>query len=237
VTHSEGAARPELTVLMPVYNELPTVERALEAVFAADLGVDYELIVVDDGSTDGTRELLEARDWPSNVRLLLHERNRGKGAAIRTGLAHACGEVTTVFDADLEYDPHDLVRVIAPIRRGEATAVFGVRAFEGHTSHSFLFVLGNRAVTLVANVLFNVYLRDLMTCHKAMRTEIFRSLPLRADGFEIEPEIAARLLQHGERIYEVPVEYRARSSNEGKKLTARDGLRVVATLVRCRLRG
>jgi len=237
VSDPHGAARPELTVLMPVYNELATVETALTAALETDLGVDRELIVIDDGSTDGTRELLEARDWPSDARLVLHKRNRGKGAAIRTGLAEARGEITAILDADLEYDPHDIAKVIEPILRGEATAVFGVRAFEGHTSHSFLYVLGNRGVTLVANLLFNVYLRDLMTCHKAVRTEIFRDLPLRADGFEIEPEIAARLIQHGERIYEVPVEYRARGSDEGKKLTARDGLRVVATLVRCRLTG
>jgi glycosyltransferase involved in cell wall biosynthesis len=222
---------------MPVYNEQATVERALDRLFDAGLGLDWELIVVDDGSTDGSRELLQARSWPETARLVLHERNRGKGAAIRTGLAEARGEITTILDADLEYDPHDIVRVVAPIRQGEANAVFGVRAFEGHTSHSFLYVLGNRAVTLAANLLFNVYLRDLMTCHKAARTGVFRTLPLRANGFEIEPEIAARLLQRGERIYEVPVEYRARGSDEGKKLTARDGLRVVATLVRCRLTG
>jgi glycosyltransferase involved in cell wall biosynthesis len=235
VSEPRGAERPELTVVMPVYNEMARIETALSRLFAADLDLDWELLVVDDGSTDGTREFLQAHDWPPNARLVLHERNRGKGAAVRTGLAEARGELTTIFDADLEYDPGDIAQVVAPIRRGEATAVFGVRAFEGHTSHSFLYVLGNRGVTLVANVLFNVYMRDLMTCHKAVRTDIFRSLPLRADGFEIEPEIAARLIQHGERIYEVAVEYRARGSDEGKKLTASDGLRVVATLLRCRL--
>jgi dolichol-phosphate hexosyltransferase len=110
-----------------------------------------------------------------------------------------------------------------------------VRVFEGHTSHSFLYVMGNRGVTLAANILFNVYLKDLMTCHKAIRTEVFKSLPLRARGFEIEPEIAARLLQHGERIYEVPASYAARAHDEGKKLTSRDGVKVIATLLRCRL--
>ncbi len=118
---------------------------------------------------------------------------------------------------------------------GDTNAVFGVRAFDGYTSHSFLYVLGNKGVTLVANVLFNVYLRDLMTCHKAIRTDVFRQLPLRASGFDIEPEITARLLQAGERIFEVPVHYKARSSEDGKKLTALDGLRTVATLIRCRV--
>jgi hypothetical protein len=118
--------------------------------------------------------------------------------------------------------------------KGDANAVFGVRAFDGHTSHSFLYVMGNRGVTLAANILFNTYIADLMTCHKAIRTELFRGLPLRARGFDIEPEITARLLQRGERIFEVPVSYRARRTEEGKKLTSLDGFRVIATLLRCR---
>jgi len=224
-----------LSVLMPVYNEAPTVRRAIEEVLAAEVGMDLELIVVDDGSTDGTRELLESGGWPGRVRILHHDRNRGKGAAVRTALADARGEFATIFDADLEYEPGDLAALLPPLVEGRANAVFGVRAFDGYTSHSFLYVMGNKAVTLVANVLFNVYLRDLMTCHKAMRTDLFRSLPLRASGFTIEPEIAARLLQRRERIFEVPVHYNARPSDAGKKLTAMDGVRVVGELVRCRL--
>jgi glycosyltransferase involved in cell wall biosynthesis len=169
------------------------------------------------------------------VRVLLHDRNRGKGAAVRTALADASGEFAAIFDADLEYEPGDLAPLVTPLLDGTANAAFGYRAFDGFTSHSFLYVLGNRGVTLVANVLFNVYLKDLMTCHKVIRTDIFRALPLRARGFEIEPEIAARLIQHGERIFEVPVRYKARATEEGKKLTWVDGLRVVRTLVRCRL--
>jgi dolichol-phosphate hexosyltransferase len=220
---------------MPVYNEVATVRQAIDEVLAADIGTDIELIVVDDGSTDGTLEILDGTDWPATVRVLKHDRNRGKGAAVRTALAEARGEFSAIFDADLEYDPADLADLLPPLVKGDTNAVFGVRVFDGYTSHSFLFVLGNRGVTLVANILFNVYLRDLMTCHKAIRTDVFRSLPLEASGFAIEPEIAARLLQRGERIFEVPVHYKARGSDEGKKLTAMDGLRVVATLVRCRL--
>jgi glycosyltransferase involved in cell wall biosynthesis len=220
---------------MPVYNEAATVEQAIEEVLAADLGTDLELIVIDDGSTDGTRQILDAREWPEGTRLLTHERNQGKGAAVRTGLAAARGDFTAIFDADLEYDPSDLAALLPPLVEGRTNAVFGVRAFDGYTSHSFLYVMGNKTVTLVANVLFNVYLRDLMTCHKAMRTDLFRSLPLRASGFTIEPEITARLLQRGERIFEVPVHYNARPSDAGKKLTAMDGVRVVGELVRCRL--
>jgi glycosyltransferase involved in cell wall biosynthesis len=166
--------------------------------------------------------------------LLEHEHNAGKGAAVRTALEHARGELAAIFDADLEYDPGDFAQLLGPLLDGTANAVFGVRAFDGATSHSFLFVMGNKGVTLVANVLFNVYLHDIMTCHKVLRTELFRSLPLSARGFEIEPEITARLIQRRERIFEVPVHYRARSHAEGKKLQARDGLRVVATLLRCR---
>jgi glycosyltransferase involved in cell wall biosynthesis len=219
---------------MPVYNEVATIRQAVDEVLAADIGTELELVIVDDGSTDGTLEILDTTYWPPNVRVLKHERNQGKGAAVRTGLEAARGEYAAIFDADLEYDPADLANLLPPLMSGNTNAVFGVRAFDGYTSHSFLYVLGNKGVTLVANILFNVYLRDLMTCHKAIRTDVFRSLELRESGFGIEPEIAARLLQRGERIFEVPVHYKARGSDQGKKLTSRDGLRVVATLLRCR---
>ena len=226
---------PQLSILVPVYNEVATVDRAIDALLAADLPVTTEVVVVDDGSTDGTADVLRGRSWDdSKARLHTHERNQGKGAAVRTALADARGEFSTIFDADLEYDPEDLLTLLPPLLDGTTKAVFGVRAFDGFTSHSFLFVLGNRAVTLAANVLFNVYIKDLMTMHKAIRTDVFRSLPLREPGFAIEPEIAARLLQRGERIYEVPVRYKARATEEGKKLTWVDGLRVVRTLLRCR---
>lgn len=223
-----------LSILMPVYNEAATVQRAITEVLAAELPVDFELIVVDDGSTDGTREILRREEWPERVTRLEHEVNQGKGAAIRTALGHASGEWAAIFDADLEYDPNDLALLLPPLVDGRSNAAFGVRAFDGYTSHSFLYVLGNKGVTLAANILFNVYLHDMMTCHKAIRTDIFRSLPLRSPGFAIEPEITARLLQRGERIFEVPVHYRARATAEGKKLTTVDGVRVIATLLRCR---
>jgi glycosyltransferase involved in cell wall biosynthesis len=224
-----------LSILMPAYNEQERVEQAIGAVLATELPTDFELVVVDDGSTDGTGEILRSGgDWDGRVRLLEHGSNRGKGAAVKTALEHARGDYAAIFDADLEYEPSDLARLMPPLLDGRANACFGVRAFDGYTSHSFLYVLGNKGVTLAANVLFNVYLRDIMTCQKMLRTDLFRSLPLRAAGFAIEPEIAARLVQRGERIFEVPVQYRARSTAEGKKLTALDGFRVLATLVRCR---
>jgi glycosyltransferase involved in cell wall biosynthesis len=234
IAHLVVPESPGLSILMPVYNERATVERAVREVLDAKLPVDFELVIVDDGSTDGTRQVLEEGDWPDQVRILHHDRNRGKGAAVRTALAEAGGRFSAIFDADLEYEPDDLAILLDQLLRGTSRAVFGVRAFDGYTSHSFLYVMGNRGVTLAANVLFNVYLKDLMTCQKALETELFRSLPLREDGFAIEPEITARLLQRGERIFEVPVRYKARSSDEGKKLTAVDGVRVLRTLLRCR---
>jgi hypothetical protein len=138
------------------------------------------------------------------------------------------------MDADLEYDPADLGLLMPPLIDGRCNACFGVRAFDGYTSHSFLFVMGNKGVTLACNVLFNVFLHDIMTMHKMIRTDVFRSLQLRSAGFAIEPEITARLVQRREPIFEVPVHYRARSNDEGKKLTAYDGVRVLATLLRCR---
>jgi glycosyltransferase involved in cell wall biosynthesis len=219
---------------MPVYNERERVERAIAEVLDTPLPTEFELIVVDDGSTDGTREILRSGSWDGRVRLIEHPENRGKGAAVQTALHEARGEYSAIFDADLEYDPTDLGLLMPPLLDGRTNACFGVRAFDGYTSHSFLFVLGNKGVTFACNVLFNVYLHDIMTCHKMIRTDVFRSLALRSPGFAIEPEITARLVQRGERIFEVPVHYRARATEEGKKLTALDGFRVLGTLLRCR---
>ena len=225
-----------LSILMPVYNERATVEHAIEDALSAELPVERrELVVVDDGSTDGTRELLAGKTLPENARLVLHERNLGKGAAVQTALRNATGEFAAILDADLEYRAADLAVVIEPLLAGEASVVFGTRAWASHTAYSFWYVMGNKAVTLAANVLYNCFISDVMTCHKAMRTELFRSLALSERGFGIEPEIAARVLRSGERIYEVPVTYRARSREAGKKLTAVDGLRVLRTLIRCRI--
>jgi dolichol-phosphate hexosyltransferase len=220
---------------MPVFDERATVERAVATVLESSVPEPYELLLVDDGSRDGTSELLRSSKWPDQVCLLSHDRNRGKGAAIKTGLEAARGTYTTILDADLEYSPEDIPALIEPLQRGEARAVFGNRTFRSHSAYSFWYVLGNRAVTLFTNVVYNCWISDLMTGQKAIETELFRSLRLRERGFAVEAEITARLLGGGVRIYEVPVEYRARSREEGKKLTALDGLRVMRTLVRCRL--
>jgi glycosyltransferase involved in cell wall biosynthesis len=225
-----------LTILMPVYDELATVERAIEDALTAELPVDSrQLVVVDDGSRDGTRELLAGREWGDDVTVVFHDRNRGKGAALRTGLQHATGDFSAVLDADLEYRAADLAPLLETLLSGDARVVFGTRSWSSHAAFSFWYVVGNKVVTLATNVIYNCWISDVMTCHKAMSTELFRSLRLRERGFAIEPEIAARAIRTGERIYEVPITYRARSREDGKKLTALDGLRVLRTLVRCRV--
>ena len=225
-----------LSILMPVYNELATVERAIDDALSAELPVDArQLVIVDDGSTDGTRELLQSRELPEEVTFVLHERNRGKGAALQTALQHATGSWSAVLDADLEYRAADLAPLLEPLLSGEAHVVFGTRSWSSHSAYSFWYVVGNKGVTFATNLIYNCWISDVMTCHKAMSTELFKSLRLRERGFAIEPEVTARVLRAGERIYEVPISYAARSREEGKKLTALDGLRVLKTLVRCRV--
>jgi glycosyltransferase involved in cell wall biosynthesis len=225
-----------LSILMPVYNERSTLERAVEDALTAELPVDgRQLVIVDDGSTDGTLELIRSTEWPESVTVVEHDRNRGKGAALRTALQHATGDFAAILDADLEYRAADLAPLLEPLLAGEARVVYGTRSWSSHSAFSFWYVMGNKAVTQATNVLYNCWISDVMTCHKAMSTELFRSLRLRERGFAIEPEITARVLLAGERIYEVPITYKARSREEGKKLTALDGLRVLRTLVRCRI--
>jgi dolichol-phosphate hexosyltransferase len=226
---------PDLSILMPVYNERPTIAAAVEQVLRADLPVEgFELVVVDDRSTDGTREWLQTQEWPPEVRLLLHPENRGKGAAVVTALEHARGTYVTILDADLEYKAANIAPLLQPLLRGDAEAVYGVRGFDARSAYSFWYVVGNKLVTMASNALFNTWLSDIMTCQKVLPTDLFRALRLRETGFAVEAEITARLIQAGVRIYEVPISYQARSREDGKKLTALDGVRVLATLVRSR---
>lgn len=231
-------AGPQLSILVPVYNEQATVKSAIDRILETEYPVDeVELVIVDDGSTDGTDALLREIATDSRVNLFTHAKNAGKGEAVKTAIRNATGTYAAIMDADLEYEPSDIGKLLEPILKGEAKVVFGARGFESHSAFSFWYVIGNKGVTLVANLLFNCFLSDIMTCHKVMSTEVWRSLDLRCNGFDIEPEIAGKVLAQGHRIYEVPVRYRARGREEGKKLTAVDGLRVVRTLVQCRLAG
>jgi glycosyltransferase involved in cell wall biosynthesis len=228
---------PELSILMSAYNEEATIERAVERVLDADIGADsFELIVVENGSTDATREVLEGREWPQQVRIVHIDENKGKGAGVRAALVQATGTYSAILDADLEYDPADIGKLLLPLREDVADAVFGTRVFNAHSAYGFWYVLGGRAVNLVANALYNTWLSDLSSCHKAMLTERFRSLRLREDGFTIEAEIGARLLRGGAVIYEVPVSYASRPREAGKKITVWDGMRMFWTLLRCRIR-
>ena len=226
------AATRSLSVLIPVHNEERTLERVLDAVEGRP--EVSEIVLVNDGSTDATRQILEARTFSVPAQVIHHERNRGKGNAIRTAISAATSELALIQDADLEYDPSDYPLLMAPFARPGVTVVYGTRSFTSHTAYSFWFVIGNRLVNLWSNVLYNTYLSDLETGFKVMSLETWRSLDLRSDGFELEPEITAKLVRRGHRIYEVPISYTARSREEGKKLTWKDGLKAIWTLTRLR---
>jgi dolichol-phosphate hexosyltransferase len=222
-----------LSVLIPVHNEERTLAPLLDAVEARP--EVSEVVVVDDGSTDTTPDILATRRFRVPAQLIRHHTNRGKGGAIRTALAAATGDVALVQDADLEYDPADYPLLLEPFARRGAQVVYGTRSFSSHTAYSFWFVMGNKAVNLWSNLLFNSYLSDLETGYKVMPLETWRSLDLRSNGFDIEPEITAKLLRGGHRIYEVPISYAARTRAEGKKLTWQDGVKALWTLGRIRV--
>jgi glycosyltransferase involved in cell wall biosynthesis len=235
------AGQPLVSVLVAAYDEEATVEEILRRV--ADLPLRTEILAVDDGSRDGTGLLLrrlEAEGEIPGLRVLGHSRNRGKGAALRTAIAASRGDIVVVQDADLEYDPGDLPRVLEPIFDGHADVVYGTRLRGGgqpQRVHMFWHYLGNRVLSLLTNVLFNTTISDMETGHKAFRGELIRSLELTSEGFDIEPEVTAKLLRRdGLRVYEVPISYFGRGYDEGKKITWRDGLRAIKVLLRFRLR-
>jgi glycosyltransferase involved in cell wall biosynthesis len=222
----------KLSILMPVYNELATLASAIKEVLDVDFPCEIELVVVDDGSTDGTRELYPSFANDARLSIHLHERNQGKGAAIRTAASVATGDYLIMCDADLEYSPAQIPSLLARVAAGDAEVVYGTRTFGSHNSYSFVYVLGNKAVTTLANVLFNCYISDLETCFKLMPTALYRDLRVREAGFGMEAEVTGKLLRRGIRPYEVPISYRARSRAAGKKLTWRDGAEAVWILLR-----
>jgi dolichol-phosphate hexosyltransferase len=225
----------KLSILMPVFNEEARVAGAVKQALDVDYPCEVELVVVDDGSRDGTAEIVARVDDP-RVRVFSHPRNRGKGAAIRTAAENATGEYMVILDADLEYDPEDIPRLLEPVLDGRATVVYGNRSFGSHSSFSFWYVMGNKAVTTAANVLFNCYLGDLETCFKLMPVALYRSLDVRSQGFGMEAEVTGKLLRRRVRPYEVPINYRARTREEGKKITWRDGVEAFWILARERAR-
>lgn len=224
---------PVLSVLIPALNEGATLSRVVDDVLA--VAEPLEVILVDDGSTDDTWAIMS--DYASRhprVRAFRHRRNMGKGAAVQTALKRARGAYVIVQDADLEYEPAEYTQLLDPVRKGVATIVYGSRAFASHSAYSYWYVLGNKAVTMAVNVLYNVYLSDMETCYKLMPRGVARSLGIEARGFGVEPEVTAKLLRLGHRIYEVPITYTARSREEGKKLTAMDGVKALGILLRYR---
>jgi glycosyltransferase involved in cell wall biosynthesis len=228
----------KLSVIVPVFNERNTVVEVLRRMRAIELpdGIEREIIVVDDGSGDGTRDVLRQLG-DSTVRIVMHDRNRGKGAAVRTGFTHATGDYVLIQDADLEYDPEDWPKLLNPVLRGKARVVYGSRFTGERRNMLLLHWIGNRFLSMVTNVLYNTTLSDMETCYKLIERDLVSSLRLSSDRFDIEPEITAKILKRGIRIYEVPISYSGREFDEGKKLTWRDGLSALRTLVVYRFRG
>jgi glycosyltransferase involved in cell wall biosynthesis len=224
----------KLSVIVPVYNERNTVVEAIRRARTVEIALDREIIVVDDGSTDGTRSVLPQLE-DSTVRVVRHPENRGKGAAVRTGLRHVTGDLVLIQDADLEYDPEDWPRLLGPVLRGKARVVYGSRFTGERRNMLFWHWVGNRFLSLVTNVLYNTTLSDMETCYKLFDRRVLGSIRLRSDRFGFEPEVTAKVLRTGERIYEVPISYAGREPEEGKKITWRDGVEALWILVRCRV--
>ena len=223
----------KVSILMPVFNEKATIREIVDRVMAVP--IDKELIVVDDGSTDGTRELIrDGIEGRPGVRVVYHDRNRGKGAAVRTGQALITGEVTIIQDADLEYDPNDYPLLLEPIANRRADVVYGSRFLGTHRAFLFWHMVGNKLLTLLTNLLYNTILTDMETCYKAFRSEIFKDIRIRSDRFEFEPEITAKVFKRGCRVFEVPIVYDGRDYREGKKITWRDAFGAIWTIVKYR---
>jgi glycosyltransferase involved in cell wall biosynthesis len=235
-----GRLPVKLSIVIPVYNEVETLEEIITRVLASEVGMDKELILVDDGSSDGTRDLYEkikADHAEADIRAFLHERNRGKGAALQTGFAEVTGDIVLIQDADLEYDPCDYPKLLAPIIDDKADVVFGSR-FVGGDAHRVLFfwhMIGNKLLTLMSNAMTNLNLTDMETCYKVFRANVLEKFTIRSDGFEFEPEFTAKVARSGCRVYEVGISYAGRDYAEGKKITWVDGVKAILAITRFRL--
>ncbi|MCH7595001.1 MAG: glycosyltransferase family 2 protein [Planctomycetes bacterium] len=229
-----------LSIVIPVYNERATLEELVSRVLAVDTGMEREIILVDDGSTDGSLDIYPrlSERWPDEVfHIELLKKNRGKGAAVRAGFAIATGDVVLIQDADLEYDPRDYPRLLRPIVEGKADVVYGSRfvGSEYHRVHLFWHMIGNRVLTLLSNMMTNLNLTDMETCYKVLRREVVQSLRLTSDTFTIEPELTAKIARGKWRIYEVGISYAGRDYSEGKKIGVADGFKALWAIARFRL--
>lgn len=222
----------KITVLIPVYNEKESVLELVKKVEETDLGLEKEIILIDDCSTDGTREL-----YPKiNHKVLYHEKNMGKGAALRTGLKEASGDVIIIQDADLEYNPEDYIPLVKLILEDKTDVVYGSRLLDNRNSKSFLFLsfIANKTLTLITNLLFRAKLTDMETCYKAFRSEFIKNINIKSNRFDFEPEITAKVLKQNVRFAELPISYNGRAFNEGKKITWVDGAQAIWTLIKYR---
>lgn len=225
-----------LSVIIPIFNEADTIREILNQIRAVEMPSRRELVVVDDFSTDGSREILldEARTFP-DTHVFLHDKNMGKGAAVRTGLKHVTGDVIIIQDADLEYDPRDYPRLLRPIEEGRTKVVYGSRFLGEHKAMYFWHALGNKVLTLTTNMMFDTTLTDMETCYKMFTRDIAGRLKLKSNRWGFDPEITAKILKQGNRIYEVPIAYNGREFWEGKKISWKDGFTVMASLIRFRV--
>ncbi len=223
----------KLSVIIPCFNEVTTIEEIVRRVRAVELV--HEILIIDDGSTDGTRDVLAKIDSQDDLKIILHDRNRGKGAAVRTGFRNATGNVFLIQDADLEYDPREYPTLLKPIHEDIAKVVYGSRFLGGPRKAMFFWnMIANQTLTFITNLLYNSIISDMETCYKVFRAEVIRDIPLRSRRFDFEPEVTAKVLKRGYRIYEVPISYNGREWNEGKKITWKDGVIALWTLIRYR---
>jgi glycosyltransferase involved in cell wall biosynthesis len=228
---------PLLSILMPVYNEANTIHEIIKRVETVDLGdVQKELIIVDDASKDGTREILDDLRKVTPHKIYFHAQNMGKGAALRTALTYAMGDIIVIQDADLEYDPAEYAELIVPILNGRADVVYGSRLSGGKVARAFNFwhLVGNKMLTLVTNVLYNSILSDMETCYKVFRADVIKNLQIKSNRFDFEPEITAKILKRKHKLYEMPISYYGRDFSEGKKITWRDGFAAIWALIKYR---
>jgi glycosyltransferase involved in cell wall biosynthesis len=224
----------KLSVVIPVYNEKSTIEEIIRRVQEVDVGMDKEIVAVDDGSTDGTRDILR-RLASEKIRIFLHEKNTGKGGALQTGFSEAHGDIVVVQDADLEYDPQEYPKLLEPILDGRADVVYGSRFLGGtHRVLYFWHSVGNRMLTMLSNMVSNLNLTDMETCYKVFRREVLQKIRLKSGRFGIEPEITIKVAKLKCRVYEVPISYAGRDYSEGKKIGWKDGVAALFHIVRFR---